>query len=96
MKVKAMLHAEYNKYAEAGQPRFSFMFYPCDMSKYGYIYLGEFEVDVKPPTEKKLVLKQIECLREKEQQVQAEAFNVCEQIRDEVQALLCLEDKSND
>lgn len=94
MKQKMHLHAQYNSYVVEGESRFSFTFHGCDMSEYGYIYLGERELELEVPTEKELTLAQIAMLRAKEMKIQAQAYKECERVREEIQKLLAIEDKS--
>lgn len=94
MKLITKLHAEFDRYAKEGTTRFKFSFYSSDMSNYGYLFIRDIELEVDAPSESELVLKQIEALRLKEQKLQAETHKICEVIRDEIQKLLCIEDKS--
>jgi len=91
MKIQAYLHASYNTYAEGGDPKFSFNFQGCDMSQYGYIFLGEHELDLPVPDEKELLLAQVKVLKAKEMKIQAEAYKECERVREEIQKLMAIE-----
>lgn len=91
MLIQQFLHAQYNPYAGSGDPRFSFCFHSCDMSEYGYILLAEQSIEIAPPEEKELVRLHICMLRAKEKGIQAEAYQKCQQVREEIQKLLAIE-----
>ena len=74
----------------------NFKLYQTDMSKYGYVCLGEFEKDIEfdVPDDFRFELEEIKALREQKKKVQAQAQSMIDQIDDKIQRLLCIEHKA--
>ncbi len=92
IKKTMFVHAEKDYSAERS---FKLNLMACDMSKYGYIKIGEVEVsvDYDLPENFNFTQAEIDALRKEQKRIQAEAQNKITQIEEHIQSLLCLEHK---
>lgn len=67
----------------------------CDMSEYGYIYIGKVEVsvDYDLPENFNFTQCEIDLLRKEQKRIQAEAQMKVVRIEEKIQSLLCIEHK---
>ena len=67
-----------------------------DMSKYGYVCIGEVEVsvDFDLPDNFSFTQAEIDVLRKEQKRIQAEAQNKITRIEEKIQSLLCIEHKA--
>ena len=65
----------------------------CDMSEYGYVFLGEVEVsvDYELPDDFNFTQRQIDALRKEQKRILAESQNKVTEIEEQIQSMLCLE-----
>lgn len=72
-----------------------FQLWPTDMSEYGYVCLGEVDVEfeINPPSSADLVAKEIEGLERQKDGLLAETNRKVQAIQDKINSLLCLEYK---
>ena len=78
-----------------GEDVFKLDFLACDMSQYGYIFIGEVEVsvDYELPDDFNLTQVEIDSLRKEKKRIQAEAQNSITRIDEQIQSLQCIEHK---
>lgn len=91
MKFKLYVHAQLRSYPTEGGSRFDFSCFSTDMSQYGYLLLGETEVEVPDYDEEALVIGQIRLMEEKTVAIQAKADEAIAAIRQEIGKLRALE-----
>ena len=92
MKIKCTLHAQIDKYGEDG---FSYhVFKHEDMTSCGYVACDTVEVEFDDPPRDALVNGAVEACRKEQQRIRAEAQSKVSAIDDEIQRLLCIENKS--
>lgn len=79
-----------------GEEEFKLNLMACDMSKYGYIFIGEVEVSVNYdlPDNFNYTQAEIDVLRKEQKRIQAEAQNNITRIEEKIQSLLCIEHKA--
>ncbi len=67
----------------------------CDMSEYGYIFLGEVEVsvDYELPDDFNFTQCQIDALRKEQKRILAESQKKVTEIEEQIQKMLCIEHK---
>ena len=87
------VHAEKSYFSEE---KFKLNLMACDMSKYGYIFIGEVEVsvDYDLPDNFNYTQAEIDSLRKEQKRIQAEAQNNITRIEEKIQSLLCIEHKA--
>ena len=71
-------------------------FFTCDMSKYGYLFVGKAQITVEFPNEKELIENAVASLREQSAHIRAEAFAKCNAIDGQIQQLLAIEYQPSD
>ena len=93
IKKTMFVHAEK---AYFGEEEFKLNLMACDMSKYGYIFIGEVEVSVNYdlPDNFNYTQAEIDVLRKEQKRIQAEAQNNITRIEEKIQSLLCIEHKA--
>ena len=93
IKQKMFIHAV-KDYSAEGSLKLNLM--ACDMSKYGYILIGEVEVsvDYDLPENFNFTQAEIDALRKEQKRIQAEAQNNITRIEEQIQSLLCIEHKA--
>ena len=92
IKKTMFVHAEK---AYFGEEEFKLSLMACDMSKYGYIFIGEVEVSVNYdlPDNFNYTQAEIDSLRKEQKRIQAKAQNNITRIEEQIQSLLCIEHK---
>ena len=92
IKKTMFVHAEK---AYFGEEEFKLSLMACDMSKYGYIFIGEVEVSVNYdlPDNFNYTQAEIDVLRKEQKRIQAEAQNNITRIEEQIQSMLCIEHK---
>jgi len=63
---------------------------------HGYILVGKKSVNVEIPDDDVIILKHVQFLQQKEQKLKADFVVAQESIKDQIQALLQITDKSNE
>ena len=93
IKKTMFVHAEK---AYFGEEEFKLSLMACDMSKYGYIFIGEVEVSVNYdlPDNFNYTQAEIDSLRKEQKRIQAEAQKNITRIEEKIQSLLCIEHKA--
>lgn len=78
-----------------GKNEFKLSLLACDMSQYGYIFIGEVEVsvDYDLPDNFNYTQAEIDVLRKEQKRIQAEAQNNITRIEEQIQSMLCIEHK---
>jgi hypothetical protein len=66
----------------------------CDMSNYGYFLIDKTTIEVNVPAEEVINKLHIENLRKKEQKLKADFHVAQEKIKEEIQSLLAITNKS--
>lgn len=69
----------------------SFSFFECDMSEYGYIPISEQEITVEVPDWFNPIPIQVDCLKEQQRKIRAEAEAKVLFINEKIQKLLSIE-----
>ena len=89
--LKSVLH--WHKYS--WQDESEYQLYPSDMSTCGpeYVPIKEVEVEVEIPADFDPAPQQIAALKQKKQEILAEAHIKAENIEQQIQSLLCIEHK---
>jgi hypothetical protein len=64
--------------------------------EHGYILVGTKSVNVEIPDDDAIILKHVQFLQQKEQKLKADFVVAQEKIKDQIQALLQIKDKSNE
>ena len=92
IKKTMFVHAEK---AYFGEEEFKLSLMACDMSKYGYIFIGEVEVSVNYdlPDNFNYTQAEIDSLRKEQKRIQAKAQNNITRIEEQIQSMLCIEHK---
>jgi len=92
IKSTMFVHAQKSYF---GEEEFKLSLLACDMSKYGFILIGEVEVsvDYDLPDNFNYTQAGIDSLRKKQKRIQAEAQNNITRIEEQIQSLLCIEHK---
>lgn len=92
IKQTAFVHAEKDHETRGHK----LVLYYSDMSKYGYIFIGEVEVsvDYDLPDNFNYTQAEIDSLRKEQKRIQAEAQNNITRIEEQIQSLLCIEHKA--
>lgn len=93
IKKTMFVHAEKAYFCEE---EFELNLMACDMSKYGYILIGEVEVsvDYDLPDNFNITQLEIDSFRKEQKRIQAEAQNNITRIEEQIQSLLCIEHKA--
>lgn len=97
MKVKIYIHArpteKYNPTTGNFDKSWGYEAWSTKSEHFG-VFVSEHEIDVPEVDEKELVTGTVKILRDKQQQVRAERESELNQIEEQIQQLLCIEDKS--
>jgi len=86
MKLKAYVHAEWNDFDK----KFLYKVYPCEAAAFG-VFIAEVEIDAPEVDEGELIKGQVKLMRDKQQEIRAEAELKFQQIEESIQKMLCLE-----
>ena len=90
--IQAFVHAQISTYSwEEG--KVSFYIFSSDMSKHGYTLVDTVEVEFDEPDHASIVNGTVKLLREKQKQTRADAELACTQIDEQINNLLCIENK---
>jgi hypothetical protein len=93
VKIKQIAHAILRQYVDGGV---DYSFFCSDMSAHGYIPIEEVEIEIEAPLYSDLVNGTVKVLREAQKQKRAQAQMECDQIDEQIQSLLCLENKPSE
>ena len=93
IKSTMFVHAQKSYF---GEEEFNLSLLACDMSEYGYIFIGEVEVSVNYdlPDNFNITQLEIDSLRKEQKRIQAEAQNNITRLEEKIQSLLCIEHKA--
>ena len=93
IKKTMFVHAQKSYF---GEEEFMLNLMSCDMSQFGYIFIGEVEVSVNYdlPDNFNYTQAEIDVLRKEQKRIQAEAQNKITRIEEKIQSLLCIEHKA--
>ena len=72
--------------------------HPCDMSDYGYVTVSVMEtpISMNVPDDFCPVNSRVDALKEEKSKISAEAQVKCQNLEDQIQALLCIEHKESE
>lgn len=85
--VKTFLHAEKT------HDGFNYLFFGCDMSKYGYAVIDEREIEVEVPDDFDPAPSLIAGLKKQQQEIRANATQKLNRLEEQIQSLLAIENK---
>ena len=85
---KLFLHAKAQEYSPG---EFSFEFYTCDMSEYGYIFLEEREITFEAPEFNQLIQREVERLNKTKADLRVKLAEELQKVNDRIIALTLLE-----
>lgn len=93
MKITTQLHASID--CPANEPS-TYCCFPSNMTEYGYVHLGEVEIEIEPISGKDLVTRSVEILRKKQETIKQNAHNQVEALQERINSMLCLEYKGDE
>lgn len=91
MKIKGYVHAEWIDFHK----KFVYQVWPCKSASFGVI-VCEVEFDAPDVDEAELIKGQVKIMREKQQEIRADAEVKFQQIEESIQKMLCLENKGGE